>query len=403
MSFLFPFVNLLQPGVLWPDLAPLRLPVIVTVLAFLAGARRDAVYARRDAFRHPMFKAMCAFLLAQVLSVYYGGFGAMLEEASAWSVYLVYAVVSILLLSDAEAVRKYVWGMIVGGMWLVCYGIYAVIYKVGFGVTGRAGAYGMYENHNDYTFIILQVLPFIYLSLRTETGFLRRAFLSVSVVTCGVGVLLSLSRGGILALLLQGFLIIAFAMTSPKRWLLVPVLLVIGAGAIGYQWAKRAENSTTYTAEDAESSRYELWRAARKMFVDKPLLGVGSRRFAEYSTSYEDLSHDQRGKNSHNTYLEILATTGLVGFIPFFAMCRSLIRELRVHAPPTTPLHLVMTGRATLIAFCTILFRALFDAKTYDWSFYTLVPLAVACVMFRTSGGEEAEEPLGAPDAVSAS
>lgn len=401
MTFLYPFLNLLQPGVLWPDLAPARPMILAGMLAWVAGARRQAVYARADAFRHPMFKAMCAFLLAQVLSVHYGGVAAMLEEFSVWLVYLLYVVVSILLLSDGAALRRYIWGMIVGGMWLVCFGIYAVAFQVGFGVTGRAGAYGMYENHNDYTFIIMQILPFIYLYLRTETGFFKRAFLFLSMMTCGVGVLLSLSRGGMLALLVQALLIIVFAMTSPRRWLLVPVLVIIGAGGIGYQWSKRAQNSTTYTVDDAQSSRYELWRAARKMFVDKPLLGVGSRRFGEYSQAYEELSHDQRGKNAHNTYLEILATTGLFGFLPFLWMGWSLVRELRVQVPEA-PASVTATGQATLIAFCTILFRALFDAKTYDWSFYTLVPLAIACVMLRTIPDEEADDPLATPSAVSA-
>ena len=97
---------------------------------------------------------------------------------------------------------------------------YALIFKVGFAAVGRAGAYGMYENHNDYTFIIHQILPFIYLYSRHETSAWKRMFLYLSLAICVVGILLSLSRGGILALLLEGLLIIIFAMTSPRRWLL---------------------------------------------------------------------------------------------------------------------------------------------------------------------------------------
>jgi O-antigen ligase len=394
LTFLYPFLNLFQPGILWPELAPFRPGIIMGLLAWVAGTRARPVYARAEAFRHPMFRAVCAFLLAQVLSVHYGGVASMLEEASDWSVYLVYVVASILLLSDADAVRRYVWGMIVGGTWLVCYGIYAVMNRVGYGATGRAGAYGMYENHNDYTFVILQILPFVYAYLREETGFLKRAFLFASAIACAAGVLLSLSRGGILALLLEALLIVLIAMTSPRRWLLIPVLAIVGAGAIGYQWAKRDATATTYTAETAESSRLELWRAARKMFLDRPLLGVGSRRFPEYSPQYEELSYDQRGKNSHNTLFEILATTGLFGFIPFVVMCWSLVRAMRSPTPATAPPVVGATSRAILIAFCTILFRGMFDAKTYDWSFYTLVPLAIACAMIRAPRDEEEQDPF---------
>ena len=389
MNFLFPFLSLVQLGALWIDLAPYRPSIVLGVLALLAGLRRPCDYPRKDAFRHPMYKYIWFFLIAQVLSVRYGGGDAMVEELTAWIGFLTFPLVALALLTDVNSVRKFVWGMIAGGIWIAVYGIYALIFKVGFAAVGRAGAYGMYENHNDYTFIIHQIIPFIYLYSRHEASSWKRMFLYVSLAICVVGILLSLSRGGILALLLEGLLIIIFAMTSPRRWLLIPVLAVVGAGAIGYQWAKRAENSTTYTAADAESSRYELWRAAENMIIAKPLLGVGSRRFPEYAKDYAELSHDNLTKNSHNTFLEILATSGLLGFIPFILMCVSLIREMRVRPPPNTPEIIEATGKATLIAFITVLFRGMFDAKAYDWSFYTLAVLAIACVMLRGTEHEE--------------
>lgn len=383
MSFLYSFLNFLQPGILWPEIADLRPMLVISWVALIVGVSRRAVYPRREAFVHPVFMWLTAFIFAQILSVYYGGLGAMLDEFSFWSVFLIFAVVSLLLISDLIALKRYVLGMIAGGMVLVGYGIYAVLAQIGWGVTGRAGAYGMYENHNDYTFIIIQILPFIYLYMRAECGFFRRGLLALSLLTCVSGVFLSLSRGGILALLLEFVLIVVFTMQGKRRMLCLPVLVLVGAIAVGYLWAKRDENSTTYTAADAESSRFELWRAARKIFEDKPLLGVGSRRFYEYSARYEDLSHDQLGKNSHNTYLEILAGTGLIGFIPFVMMSWGLIKEMRRRPVSPGPPLLDATQMATLIAFYTILFRALLDAKSYDWSFYMLSTIGIACVMLR--------------------
>lgn len=398
MSFLYSFLNFLQPGILWPEIADLRPMLVISIVALLVGVSRRAVYPRREAFVHPVFMWLTAFIFAQILSVYYGGLGAMLDEVSFWNVYLIFSVVSLLLISDLSALKRYVLGMIVGGMFVVGYGIYAVWAQVGFGVTGRAGAYGMYENHNDYTFIIIQILPFIYLYMRAETGLIRRGLLALSLFTCVIGVFLSLSRGGILALLLEFALIIVFTMQGKRRMVFLPVFALVGAIAVGYQWAKRDENSTTYTAADAESSRFELWRAARKMFQDKPLLGVGSRRFYEYSARYEEISHDEMGKNSHNTYLEILTGTGLIGFIPFVMMSWRLIKEMRRRPASPGPPLLDATQMATLIAFYTILFRALLDAKTYDWSFYMLCTIGIACVMLR----RQFDKPVGMRNGVSA-
>ena len=50
--------------------------------------------------------------------------------------------------------------MICGGIWIVVYGIYAVYEGPNTARTGAAGAYGMYENHNDYTFIIIPDIAF---------------------------------------------------------------------------------------------------------------------------------------------------------------------------------------------------------------------------------------------------
>jgi hypothetical protein len=159
VSFLYSLLNFLQPGILWSEIAWLRPMLVASVLGLLVGVFRGAEYPRQAAFSHPIFVWLVAFILAQILSVYYGGFSGMLEEFSFWSVYLMFVVISILLISNTVALKRYVWGMIVGSMVVVGYGIYGVYawggYTLENGIaTGRAGAYGMYENHNDYTFII---------------------------------------------------------------------------------------------------------------------------------------------------------------------------------------------------------------------------------------------------------
>ena len=238
----------------------------------------------------------------------------------------------------------------------------------------------MYENHNDYTFIIIQVLPFLFLYFRAERGFFKRALLAASLLACVVGVFLSLSRGGALALVLEAFLIVLLGMQGKSRLVLLPVLALAGAAAIGYQWAKRAENQgDRYTAADAEYSRFELWRAARKIFEAKPVLGIGSRRFPEYSRQYAEISHDNVGKVAHNTYLEVLTGSGLVGFVPFCLMIWWLVRELRRRPAASGPPWLEPTRLATLISLYAILFRALLDSKAHDWSFYTLCAIGLAC------------------------
>jgi O-antigen ligase len=399
MSWLFPFLNFLQPGVLFPALADYRPMLVVSLLCLVAGYARHAEFSRRGSFASPIFWALCAFIAIQALSVHFAGMAIMFNELVFWCMYWLFVVVSVLLISSAQDLRRYIWGMIVGGMVIVIAGILSVPFKWGLAAdTGRAGAWGMYQNHNDYTFIIVQILPFVYMYSRIETGW-RRSLLRLCVMACIVGNFMSLSRGGVLAIVLEFLLIVLMGMQGKRRFWLLPLVALAGMAAIGYQWAKRAENQQTgYTAETAEESREELWRAARIMVQAKPFLGVGSRRFGEFARDYYDLSKNQIGKNSHDTYLEVLATSGFLGFGLFAFMLAGVWRQLRRPLPGTGPPVLEATRLAGLISLYSILFRGILDAKSEDWSIYVLLTVGIAYAGIRAvQSSQTSEASLEAP------
>ena len=390
MSFLYPFLNFLQPGILFPDLAELRPMLIISLLAIALGLLGKAEVPRMAGFRHPTFLWLMTFLFMQVISVHGSGMLAMFEYFMFWSAYMLFVIASLTVITSPQALRRYVAGMLAGCMFVVAYGIYGVFAWGGYQwqgetATGRAGAYGMYENHNDYSFIIIQILPFTFMYLKSEKGLVRRALLAGALLACVVGIFMSLSRGGVLAMLLEFVLLLLLGIKSRKRFLLLPVLIIAGAGAIIYQWTEREENQAgEYSATDAESSRFELWRAARQMIQDKPLLGVGSHRFYEFSQGYiEGMSQAQRGKNTHNTYLEILTGSGLLGFLPFVLAIWYLIKDLRRPTHNNGPPWLEATRVATLVSVYSILFRAFLDAKDFDWSFFVLPSIGIMCCALR--------------------
>lgn len=378
LSFLYPFLHFLQPGIAFPALADFRPMQVVGALVIITHVGRSSVFLRREAFLHPAFKWLMVFLLIQMLSVYRTGLSGMVSELGFWLAYLQFTALSLLLLTDARSLKRYLWGALCGSMCVVAFGIYAVFAQLPSAVGGRAGAYGMYENHNDYSFLIIQILPFIYMFARQGAGFFARWFLRVSLVACVVGIFLSLSRGGVLALVLEATLIVCLTMDKKKRLILLPIVFMLGAGAIGYQWAKRAANQgDSYTADDAEASRVELWKAAQAMVIDHPLLGVGSRTFGEKSESYGEISGDNRGKNSHNTYVEIAATSGLIGLFAFYKMLRWLLREIRRPCERAREWWVDSARTAAAISLYSIAFRAILDAKAHDWSFYFLLAVGL--------------------------
>ena len=383
MSFIYPLLNYLQPGDLWPVLVPLKPMLLASVVAGLltlrAGAKPDAGLVAAY-FKQPALLWLFAFVIVNVISVYYSGIMTMVNELQFWDVYAIFVVISLFMLKDVDALRQYVWGTIVGSAFVIFYAIWAVAVHAPTIIEGRAGAYGMYQNQNDYSFIVIMVLPFAFLYMRLCRHWWQRTFLAAVLIGGVIGVLLSLSRGGILALVLEAALLLWVTMRGGRRVVALAAVAVIGTGVSIHQFAAReADQAGQYTLADSKDSRYELWRAARAVFEAHPILGVGSRRFSEYAREYAPISHDNRGKVAHNTYLEVAADTGVLGLLTFVLMLLTTLKPLwRARLATATGDGLAETQVAGFVTLGCIVFRATLDAKVYDWSFYFLVVIAIA-------------------------
>ncbi len=394
LAFLYPLVFFVQPGVLWPALANLLPLQVISALVLLLHVFARSDYPRASGFRAGAFRWMLAFMVIQALSVLREGLSSVVGEIQYIGPIAEFVVLSLLLTDSPRSLRRYAWGMTCGSLWIIFYGIYALHAGLRGSYGNLAGAYGNYENHNDYTFIIIQTLPFIYMLRRETTSRLGRLLLGLGLLACLYGTVLSESRGGMIALVLEIALIVMLTMSSKQRAILLPVVAALGLAAITYQYAIRAEsNGDNYTSEDAKTSRFELWIAGENMILAHPLVGIGNRRFSEQAPAYGELSHDQVGKNSHNTYVEVAASTGLLGALTFGGMLVALRRELKksFDAPEAAPMNGIRL--ACLIAFYSILFRAFLDAKDHDWSFYLFVVIAAAMAMHRKRYDSTPTEP----------
>jgi O-antigen ligase len=70
-------------------------------------------------------------------------------------------------------------------------------------------------------------------------------------------------------------------------------------------------------------NRFDYWSAALSMFKDHPIFGVGIDRFGEYYREYALQNQVVQGQitdNAHSIYLQLLATGGLVTFIPYLLL-----------------------------------------------------------------------------------
>lgn len=92
----------------------------------------------------------------------------------------------------------------------------------------------------------------------------------------------------------------------------------------------------TGTAPFEPSSRLQTWSDASRTFLARPLIGVGPGADVAHVT-YVNASHQvEYLTDAHNTWLSILAQTGLVGFACFAVVIGLLVARMRVHLDLST-------------------------------------------------------------------
>jgi len=130
---------------------------------------------------------------------------------------------------------------------------------------------------------------------------------------------LAASRGGLMGAVV-GFLLIFIKSRRKFRSLVLATGLVIPLLAVTPNSPVERLLNPDYGSQVAVAARETTWRAGWQMFQDHPLFGVGLARFKTVVLQYEDsMAALQVQSLAHNTYIEVAAEQGLLGFLPFVA------------------------------------------------------------------------------------
>jgi len=139
-------------------------------------------------------------------------------------------------------------------------------------------------------------------------------------------------------------------------WLISAVLLALPIVHIlaqpGFQ-RRLIIGSVGKMSHVSAQERTEFIRAGLRMFSDNPLIGVGPALYDSYAENYTRAFSVSRIIIVNNVYAELLAETGLVGFVSFMIMfaClfRRAIRKMR-RAGADRPLHAAMVISLSALA-----------------------------------------------------
>ena len=208
---------------------------------------------------------------------------------------------------------------------------------------GRAIWNYVYSNPNDLAALAILQLAMVAALLSLERrGWVKRAG-QLGVVLLPLLVLMTQSRGGFIALALFAICCIVGQWSQLRRVLdparrlrLVLTLLAVTAAVAFFApngvWVRVAGLKHLTTTErldkvDQEGSarqRFEIWRVASKIIHEHPLTGIGAGAYPMAHAAYaqdEEFDRTAAGtRDTHSTYLNVLAETGVPGAIAFFGL-----------------------------------------------------------------------------------
>jgi len=234
---------------------------------------------------------------------------------------------------------------------------------------------------------------------------LVRSACAVAGVICMLALFLTSSRGGLIALGVA--LIAAVVLGGRQRG---RMLAAAGAAVVVtvfyFATIAPADVRERVTHPEGGTGRVDIWTVGGRMVRDNLVHGVGAGNFPTSSIHYllepgvllrDDFIVDTP-KVAHNTYLQVLAELGIVGFALFITILLfSLVCAFKAHriAAAAGDRELDIIARAIVVALVSLYAAYIFVSRDYGKQLWLL--LALAPVVLELAR-RELRERLNAPD-----
>jgi O-antigen ligase len=301
-------------------------------------------------------------------------------------------------LVEARYIRLAVAAFIVGSVMSVSIGF--------FGDAVQADSDRIVGASGDPNFLAAGIVPAVVLAFglgaASSRGWVRLA-VAAAVALLTIGLITTGSRGGLVAAVVAAIAVLVLAKRR-RAWVIAGLLLIIGVGGM---YVSADPDAWERISDFSESSgRGELWTVAWQIWQDNPAVGVGLQGFVDHSADYaralgplefsEFLAEEP--KFVHNTYLELLAETGIVGLVLFVILVVACIRsawQAAVHFDRQGDLAMATLARSVIAAVIAMLAAAFFISGSADRRLWVLLALGPA--LAASAAAREAPVGFGRP------
>lgn len=200
----------------------------------------------------------------------------------------------------------------ISGLFGTCFGINPLLMKTIKIGERNGGLFGMVMNYAHNMSFFLIIIAGLILYRKKINHLISVKFLYFVFFINLIGLYFSYTRGAWLGLLIA----LPFLFNKWKLKKLIALFALLGClGAAFYLSAGKK-----VIRPKSEAERISQWRAALAAFEERPLLGYGYLNFESHSVALKKrygYGSTNFASHAHNNFLEILGSTGVMGFIAF--------------------------------------------------------------------------------------
>jgi O-antigen ligase len=375
---------------LFPLLLPLRLGITAAGAAIVFLLVDASPQRRLGHLTDPVTRRLAALLLWTALIVPFAlhpRIAYQLVTGVFWKVVVLYLVIvgCVRSLRDVERL------VLVYFAGIVAYCAYVYVAAPRPAAGARIEEVSASYDPNDFATFAVSGAPLALFFLSHHHPRWLRALAVGGLAAIAVSVVLTGSRGGLLAFMaVIAYVLVGYG-SIPVRWrvggVAVVALIAIGSASEAY-WERM--QTILRPSEDynttSEVGRIEIWKRGLGYFARYPLTGVGPDNFGVAEGTISPLAaRQQLGQGvawlaPHNSFVQVLAELGLPGFLLFLSVIYGAFRNLAKGSavlastePTGRPL-----GQALTASLIGVLVGIFFLSHGYSAMLYAVIALAVA-------------------------
>ncbi len=268
----------------------------------------------------------------------------------AWSLLILYLVAAHTRVTKKQ-LNMIITLTVIGGLAAALWASWAFISGSSWANTGRASlSLDTSEADPNYFAAMLMVpLALAVGMFRNTRALLLKSLMALTIFFASVAIFLTMSRGALVAMILMaGVFVYRLGIKARTVAVIVVVLLALTPFAPPALW-KRLQPEALATG----TGRTNIWAAGSQMIKHHFILGVGLSNFPVAYDAYAGAGPKFQGyqRDSHNTYLNILAEQGAIGLALFLVAVFYQFRMLRgALGKARAPAVLVVSCEAALVA-----------------------------------------------------